>query len=288
MTSRALVLGGGGPVGVAWQTGLLAGFAQAGVDLGQADHLLGTSAGAIVGARLRLASRTADLAEPLLAAPPQPPAAPAPPTPGAARMLELLGGARDASRNPADLRRELGALALSSPTMTEEAFLAMIAGALHATGPLAWPERDFACAAIDVEDGGFQIWQADSGVDLLTAVASSCAVPGIFPPVSVEGRRYMDGGMRSATNADLAQGDDLVVILAVRVPGMPEELARLVDEEVEALKTAGSTAVLITPDEGSAAAMGVNLMDFGRSAQVARAGLAQAAAQAQVLGELWG
>jgi len=288
MTSRALVLGGGGPVGVAWQTGLLAGFAQAGVDLGQADHLLGTSAGAIVGARLRLASRTADLAEPLLAAPPQPPAAPAPPTPGAARMLELLGGARDASRNPADLRRELGALALSSPTMPEEAFLAMIAGVLHATGPLAWPERDFACAAIDVEDGGFQIWQAESGVDLLTAVASSCAVPGIFPPVSVEGRRYMDGGMRSATNADLAQGDDLVVILAVRIPGMPEELARLVDEEVEALKTAGSTAVLITPDEGSAAAMGLNLMDFGRSAEVARAGLAQAAAQAQVLGELWG
>jgi NTE family protein len=287
MTTRALVLGGGGPVGVAWQTGLVAGFARCGVDLGRADHLLGTSAGALVGARLRLADRAADLADPLLAAAP-PPSMAALADPDRMWLLELLSEARGAARHPAEVRRELGALALGAAVMGEEAYLDFMAGSFHAPGPFAWPQRDFACAAVDVEDGGFQVWQADSGVDLLAAVAASCAVPAIFPPVTLGGRRYMDGGMRSSTNADLAAGYDLVVILAVRLAAMPDALTGQLDEEVDALQASGATVVLITPDEEAAAVMGASLMDFGRSAEAVRAGLAQAAAQAEVLRELWG
>jgi NTE family protein len=287
--TRALVLGGGGPVGFAWESGLVAGFAQAGVDLGDVDYILGTSAGAITGARLASGLETAALADALVASE----ATAAPPlrlgSPEAfARMMMLVTGAEAAQRNPAEVRREIGALALSTKTIEEDAFLAMIGRELGALPGPAWPSRgEYACTAVDAEDGGFQLWQADSGVDLVQAVTSSCSVPGLFPPISLGGRRYMDGGMRSPTNADLAAGHDLVVVVAVTPAGM-SQAGRALTEEVESLKSAGSTVVTITPDEGSLAAFGANLMDLSRRAQAARAGLAQAASHAAVLAEVWG
>src|SRR6478609_2302313 len=89
MATRALVLGGGGPVGIAWESGLVAGLAQAGVDLGQADFTMGTSAGSFVGARLALGADPKTLADPIIADQ----------IPGEARQ----GGG--ASRPPADLSR---------------------------------------------------------------------------------------------------------------------------------------------------------------------------------------
>ena len=287
MTTRALVLGGGGPVGVAWESGLIAGFAEAGVDLGQADFVLGTSAGSIVGARLALGVAAADLARPFLAAEAAAPKASEAgrPAPDLSRMLELMAEAQSGTRNPAEVRRELGALALAAQTLGETAYLQMIARSIGEPPPARWPARAFACTAVDAQDGGFQLWEDVSDVDLLAAVASSCAVPGVFPPVSLKGRPYMDGGMRSFTNADLAGGFDLVVVVAVQGPAFA---SRQLDEEVESLQSGGATVVSILPDEGAASAFGPNLMDFGRSPAVARAGLAQAAVQAPVLRDVWG
>jgi len=287
MTTRALVLGGGGPVGLAWQAGLLAGFARAGLDLNQAEEVLGTSAGALAGARLRLAQDPARLADLELAT--QPGAGEGLPKAGPdfRRVRELMNEAQGGSRNPAEVRRELGALALAHRGWPPEAFLALVAQSLGAPSP-AWPARAFACAAIDVEDGGFQLWGGDAGQPLLPAVAASCALPAVFPPVEIGGRRYMDGGLRSMTNADLAGGHDVVVVVAVQVPGALEYAPGQLADEVEGLKAGGSTVVVITPDEDACAAMGDDLLDFGRSAAVAQAGLAQAAAQAEVLGQVWG
>jgi NTE family protein len=288
MITRALVLGGGGPVGVAWESGLVAGFARAGVDLSRADYVLGTSAGAIVGARLRRLADPAALADPLLAAPEAAPApAGPPPAPDVVRGLGLMGEAQAGRRNPAEARREVGRIALSADTPSPEAFRETIGRALALGDPGAWPDRPFACTAVDAEDGGFQLWDAGSGLDLLSAVASSCAVPGVFPPIPAHGRRYMDGGLRSTTNADLAAGHDVVVVVAVRLPGRPELGGPQLDEEVEALKAADATVVVVTPDEAAVAAMGPNLLDPGRNAPAARAGVAQAAAQAAVLKDIW-
>ena len=77
-----------------------------------------------------------------------------------------------------------------------------------------WPERPLVVTAVDTETGEFTTFDRDSGVPLVSAVAASCAVPGVYPPVTIDGRRYMDGGMRSAANADLAQGYDRLVVLA--------------------------------------------------------------------------
>jgi NTE family protein len=288
MTTRALVLGGGGPVGVAWESGLIAGFARAGVDLGQADYVLGTSAGAIVGARLQRTDDAAALADHVLARAPQPAAVVQPPSPELLEVLTLLGEAQTGRRNPAEVRRDMGVLALKAQVGPEAAFVEAIEQALGLADPRAWPARPFACAAVDLQDGGFQLWDEASGAELLSAVASSCAMPGFFPPVEVLGRRYFDGGMRSLTNADLAAGHDVVVLLAVQLPGQAEFVAAQLNEEVEDLQEGGATVVVVTPDAAAAQAMGPNPLDFSRMTAAARAGLAQAAEQAEVLKQFWG
>lgn len=287
--ARALVLGGGGPLGVAWESGLIAGFAQGGVDLSRADYILGTSAGAIVGARLASGVAAASLADALLdpAAVVHPPAGGSPEA--MMRMGQLMREGLGGTRNPAEVRRELGALALAADGASEAAFQEIMARELAPAPHQGWPARGFACTAVDVEDGGFQLWQADSGVDLLPAVASSACVPGLVTPITLQGRRYMDGGMRSPTNADLAVGYDLVVVIAVQTPAAAEgAFAKLINEEVESLQSGGATVVTVTLDESSAAVFGMNPMDAAKKPEVARAAIAQGLSQAAVLREFWG
>lgn len=288
--TRALVLSGGGPVGIAWESGLIAGFAQGGVDLGQADYILGTSAGSVVGARLAWGCEAARLADALLApAGARPPQNDPPPSmENMGRMFALMTEAQSGTRHPAEVRRELGALALSSATVGEAEFIERIGRALGEAPKQGWPARDYACAAVDVEDGGFQLWNAASGVDLLPAVTSSCAVPGLAPPILLQGRRYMDGGARSASNADLAAGYDIVVVVSVQPPGAPAWMAQRLEEEVESLKAGDSTVVVITPDDAAGATFGGNLMDVSRDTDVARAGVAQGLSQAPILKQIWG
>jgi NTE family protein len=120
-------------------------------------------------------------------------------------------------------------------------------------------------------------------------VASSCSVPGVYPPVTLKGRRYIDGGMRSGTNADLAGGHELVVLVALRLgDGGPNDRMRArLDEEVAALTDGGAEVLLLTPDEASQAALGPNLMDFRRRPDAVRAGLVQGAALAGEVAARW-
>jgi len=294
--TRALVLGGGGPVGIAWESGLLAGLAQGGVDLGQADFTLGTSAGSFVGARLALGAEAASLAEPILAEPAggdaRRPASDGQAPPDLSKLIQMIGEAQGGLRNPAEVRAEIGAFALAAQTMDEAAFIASFGRSFATLPEDAWPERGFACTAVDAETGAFQLWTKDSGVGVVRAVASSCSVPGVYPPVTLKGRRYIDGGMRSATNADMAIGHELVVVVALRVgaSGNPvaERIAARFDEEIEALKDGGATVLAITPDEASVAAFGANLMDVRRRPDAVRAGLAQGLAYAADVKPYWG
>ena len=297
MGSRALVLGGGGPVGIAWESGLLAGLAKAGVDLGKADFIMGTSAGAFVGARLALGAEAAGLADPILADAAKP-AAPSggggarggPPA-DLSKLMTLMGEAQSGTRDPQAVRAEIGAFALAAGTMDEAAFIATFGRSFATLPDDAWPERGYACTAVDAETGAFRMWTRDSGVGITRAVASSCSVPGIYPPVTLDGRRYIDGGMRSSTNADMATGHDTVVVIAVRLGGGDERSARLsatLDAEVKVLTDAGAKVTLIAPDAASQAAMGVSLMDFRRRGDAAKAGLAQGEALAAELATAWG
>lgn len=296
MTMRALVLGGGGPVGIAWESGLIAGLAQGGVDLGKADFILGTSAGSFVGARLALGAESATLADPILAEPPPAPrpegqAKPAAPSADLTVLVKMMADAQGGVRDPQEVRAEIGAFALAAQTPAEATFIKSFGHSFAGLPDDAWPERGFACSAVDALTGEFRLWTKASGVGVTRAVASSCSVPGVYPPVTIDGRRYIDGGMRSTLNADQAVGHDLVVVVQVRggatAGAAAEATAARVQAELDILRQDGAKVVLIGPDEGSQAAMGVNLMDFRKRAAAARAGLAQGLAQAAGLKAAW-
>jgi NTE family protein len=299
MTTRALVLGGGGPLGIAWETGLLAGLAAGGIDLSRAEFILGTSAGAFVGAQLAMGRSPRKLVEALLtrgkpggakseSSPDRTPAA----VPDLAVLIAKMQEAVSGSRPAQEVRAEIAAWALNAQTITEDVFIASFGRWLKELPADAWPERRYACTAVDAADGSFVLWNQEAGVGLARAVASSCSVPGVFPPITIGGRRYIDGGMRSATNADLAKGYDVAVVVAITAiapdPAMAERFALILEAELRTLRESGSRVELITPDPASVKAFGLNLMDARRSPGAAQAGLDQGRADSHRLRSVWG
>ena len=288
--SRALVLGGGGPVGIAWESGLLAGLAENGVDVSSVDFVVGTSAGSLVGAQLAQGRSPAQIAAPDLAGSvPAPAASGAPPdlTTLITKMLEAASGTRPAE----EVRAEIGAWALKTPSISEEDFIERFAPVLGGDFDGPFPTKSYACTAVDAADGSFVVWNKDAGIGLARAVASSCAVPGIYPPISFRGHRYIDGGMRSATNADLAKGYDVVLVVAVTLRSVPSFIAdvfrRRFETELQTLRDGGSRVEVIVPDEQSCAAFGMNLMDASRRRPSAEAGLRQGKSEAARLAGMW-
>ena len=299
MATRALVLGGGGPVGIAWEAGLAAGLAEAGIDLAAADFIVGTSAGSVVGAQLAMGRSAESLAAAQMREAPLPAAAEGAgvgPPPDLTGLMAMMIKAATFEGPPEEMRAELGAYALAAKTVPEEAFIAGF-GRMDGLGADAWPGHRYTCTAVDALDGRFVTWNAESGVPLGRAVASSCSVPGIFPPITINGRRYIDGGMRTATNADLAAGYERVVVVSVTgnatVPAgspqaaMLERTRKRFDEEIAAIRDKGGEAVVIRPDDGALEAFGVNLMDASRRPAVTREGIRQGKAEAVRLAEMW-
>ena len=195
----ALVLGGGGITGIAWELGILAGLAEAGVDLTDADIVVGTSAGSVVGAQVANGVPLADL----YAAQLEPPDAELGGRLSRHRRAQAraaLPAARQRARQ-AGPGRPRGAARPHAPGSVDRE------GVIRSRLPVhGWPERDLRMTAVDAESGEFTVFTADSGVDLVAAVAASCAVPTVWPPVEIGGRSYMDGGMRSTANVDVARG----------------------------------------------------------------------------------
>jgi len=279
MTRRALVLGGGGVAGIAWETGLLTGLTEAGTDLPGADLIIGTSAGSTVAAQITSGLPIEDLFQRQVDPALQVPELPAVLDPEA--IMALWVEAYQAVADPVDGRRKIGAMALAAPTVSEAERRAVIAARLPSH---SWPEADVQVVAVDAETGEERVFDAESGVDLVDAVAASCAVPGTWPPVTIGDHRYVDGGIRSAENADLAAGYDRVLILQVmEIPGN-EDLAN----QVDALRAAGSAVTVVRPDETAAAAIGTNVLDPAVREPSARAGYRQGLAAAPELSKFWG
>jgi NTE family protein len=284
--SRALVLSGGGPVGIGWESGIAAGLATQGVNLAGADFIVGTSAGSVVGAEIAQARDMAEVAERMRGRA----GTPSGPVGASGEKMEALMAAfMDffASTEPDEVKRaKIGAFALAADTISEDEFLPLF-GQLDGAD---WPPR-YACTAVDAQNGAFVVWDETTGVPLVRAVASSCAVPGIFPPITIEGRRYVDGGMRSPTNADLAKGHDRVLVLSLMNPtDVPGPLSALVagfEQEVATLRDAGGDVEVVLPDADAAGAMGINLMDPGMVAPAIEAGSRQGTLLADRLAGFW-
>lgn len=286
--TKALVLGGGGPVGIAWETGLVAGLADAGVAIQHADYILGTSAGSVVGSQLAVGRTPAEMLKSELAYAEKAKEAQASAVargdkaPDLSFLMDVMSRRTPGQAMPRELLLELGQKALAAQTVSEEVFISGFP-----IPEVPWPER-FACTTIDAETGEFLLWTKDTAAPLRLAVPSSCSVPTIFPPITIDGRRYIDGGMRSGTNADMAKDHRKVVIVAVVPPTMAAMMQPGLDREMAVIRNHGGEPLLVTPNAGSGAAFGPNLMDSGNREAIARAGYAQGQAEAERVGAFWG
>ncbi|WP_308252210.1 patatin-like phospholipase family protein [Pseudonocardia sp. KRD291] len=273
------MLGGGGLAGIAWLYGLLTGLAETGVDLRRADLVVGTSAGSSVGANVACGRDLEELYATQLATGTGEVAASA----GGALAWRMARAALLGPRGAQQVRARIGRMALRADTVPEQERLDIMASRL---GGADWPAApDLQVTAVDAHTGAFRTFGRDSGVTLTEAVAASCAVPGVWPPVTALGTRWIDGGVRSMANADLAAGYDRVVVLAPLTSGFGA-MARPVTQ-VEAL-AASSAAVLVTPDAAARKAFGRNVLDPAGRPPSARAGRTQAAAVADGVRAVWG
>jgi NTE family protein len=288
----ALVLGGGGAAGQAWQVGLIAGLAEAGRDLTEAaDLVVGTSSGSTTAAWVRSGIPPAELLASVLSEPNRPVGqhGERPPSLPVDTVFERMRAIGAAATSAADLQRAMGAFGLESDSILGPAAAGQRRAMVAARLPRhEWPDRPMIVVALDAHTGELAAFDRDSGVDLVDAVTAATALPGGTPTVSINGARYINGGVRSGENADLASGYANVVVLSPfggRTGPLPEgqfeglrrepEWGTDLPSQVEALRKQGSRVEVITPDPDSRAAMGTNQMDPAARIPAARAGFAQ-------------
>ena len=281
MTTRTgLVLGGGGVTGIAWEVGLLAGLRDGGADVSGADLVIGTSAGSAVGAVLATGEDLDDLyAE--QTTPPEDETGAVFGTREAVTLLGLMmlpGSGRTK-------RRRIGHVARKAHPGPADEQVAVFAERLRRPdGSLpGWPDRELKITAVQAETGSFTVFDREGEADLVHAVAASCAVPLVWPAVEIGEHHYVDGGMRSAANADLASGCDVVLAVVPlwrsfgRYHSLPEQLRR----------TGARRTAWISPDQDSLQAIGKNVLDPAMRVGAAKAGRAQGRRMAREVGDGW-
>jgi NTE family protein len=278
---RALVLAGGGVAGIAWELGVLQGIGEIDPALQSsivaADVVVGTSAGSTVAAQITSGAAIAELYAAQLS------------DHSDEMEVELdfeelivrFATAVDGATGPEDMRRRIGSLALETPTVSESVRQAVVATRLPQA---AWPDRTLLLSAVEAGTGALTVFTRESGVSLLNAVTASCAVPGVWPPVTIDGRRYIDGGVRSGTNADLAAGCDRVLVITPSQAETPPPWGNLKDEIAQLQPGA---AQVIYADEATRLAFGTNPLSPATRRPAALAGRAIGRGEAASVGSFW-
>ncbi|NNG37692.1 patatin-like phospholipase family protein [Flexivirga sp. ID2601S] len=275
--SRALVLGGGGVTGIAWEVGVLAGLSARGIDWGKATSVIGTSAGSFVGAavasgydmeRLFAAQLVPDEHEVAVAA-------------SEATMNAWWAALAEGGDDPRKVGAAMGRISKADPEPVPPAVRRQVVASRLVTSE--WP-AGLQVTAIDADTGELQLFDEHAGVSLAEAVSASGAVPGVWPLEHFLGRSWVDGGMVSTANARLAAGHDRIVVLAPMPAGYGQIPGAAADAEALAEQ---AEVCLIAPDERSVEAIGPNPYDPARRKAAAEAGRAQGEALADTVERLW-
>ncbi len=193
----------------------------------------------------------------------------------------LVAESTRGSEDDIEVRRAIGKFALSATTIGEEQRRSVIATRLPKR---EWPAQSLWITAVDAESGELEVFTSESGVDLVDAVSASCAVPGVWPPVTIAGHKFIDGGVRSTTNADLATGYDRVLVITPSAPDVPYRWGSL-REELQSFGP-GMTRVLYA-NSSSQEAFGPNPLSPSSRRQSAIAGRAIGRANAKGLVAFW-
>jgi NTE family protein len=275
MTSHTLVLGGGGVTGIAWMTGLIAGLAEAGVELVPAASVIGTSAGATVAAQVTSGASLEQLYERQLAGVPYEITKSASALPRKVVMASLFSKTQEIAA------AKLGKAALESKVGPTQERRSIIQARLPQH---TWPDSDLRIVVVDAETGVARVVTRADQIPLIDAVAASCAVPLVWPAVKMQGRFYVDGGVRSPVNLDLAPGDGPVIALAPTTASVRKW--GNIDAQRRSL---GQRPVeIVTPSAEVKSAQGRNALDASTVPATARAGREQAREVFARLGKLVG
>jgi NTE family protein len=259
----AVVLGPGGPVGTAWMAGLAGGLRNEGVDLGTAGLIVGTSAGAIVGAILASGGDFGRLA-----------ALPALADPGGRvrndpdKLAEVFATLGDPGLERAEALRRAGRLAVNASTGTQEEAITRMRFLI---GAVEWPDRPLLIPSVDAETGEAVIWDRQGAASLPEAVAASTAFPATAPPITIDGRRYLDGALRAGINADLAGGARVVIVAEPMAHGYGTSSTAAAAQEV----------VRLVPDADAIKAFGPDITDLTAWVPAYQAGVRQAPSAAE-------
>jgi NTE family protein len=286
-TRRALVLAGGGIAGIAWETGVLRGIADeapaAARALLDSDVLVGTSAGSAVAAQIGSGCPLEDLYDRQVAESSSEIDSGVDIDDITAVFLTALAEPYDEAldRTRQQLRR-IGAVALATTTVPEPVRRRVIAQRLPSHD---WPDRALRITAIDVATGELVVFERDSDVELVDAVAASCAVPGAWPPVTIAGRRYMDGGVASSVNLAVAGDCAAAVVLVPSGADAPAAFGAGPAAEIAAF---AGTAFAMFADAGSLAAFGPNPLDPRCRIDSAMAGREQGRREARAVARFLG
>lgn len=279
---KTLVLGGGGLAGLGWFAGLLFGLKELGVDLRDADRMIGTSAGSATAAQLR----SAQPIEKLYARQTDPALIANEPPPSRDQLAELMSTYPRLMAITDNVARmqAIGSMARAAKTVAPGTRLVMIERRLSEHD---WPDAALTITAVDLKTSALVTFDSRSGISLVEAVAASCAVPGIWPVVDVGGRAYMDGGVYSVDNAQLATGSERVVILSPLGGVTPAPPGFRLADQVAVLEAAGSEVLVIESDADVRAAMGSNPFDPAIRAPTALAARKQGTMLANKVGDFW-
>lgn len=287
MTKRALVLAGGGIAGIAWETGVLRGIADESPAVArlliESDVLVGTSAGSAVAAQLSSGHTLDELFDRQVAES----SAEIDSGVDVETITELfLTALGEPYEDMLDRTRQqmqrIGAVALATETVPAPVRRDVIARRLPSHD---WPASELRLTAIDVETGELTVFDRDSGVDLVDAVAASCAVPGAWPPVRIAGRDYMDGGVASSVNLVVAADCATVVVLVPSGVDAPSPFGAGPAAEVSAFPGA---AFAVFADADSLAAFGPNALDPNCRIPSALAGRGQGRREAAAIARFLG
>ena len=280
--TRALVLAGAGAAGNAWQLGLIAGLHEAGLDLTASDLIVGTSAGSTVAAQITSGVAPAELYASILAE--------VPPPQGGARRPPISGpdylAWSDAiiavSENAGDMRRRFGAAALErdDPDGAASARWRSIVAARLANHE--WPTQRVLITAVNARTGEPVVFDRESGVDLVDAVAASTSP---MTPYAIGDDRYINGAYRRSSNADLAAGYTHVIVLEPfgGRSRQPVEWGMNLETQVDELRAAGSRVDVVFPDERSGDVFNANALDPSTRLPAATGGYEQGLELAQRL-----
>jgi NTE family protein len=278
LAARAVILGGGGITGIAWEIGVICGLRDRDVDLSTADALIGTSAGAFAATEIasgvdletryreQFEEATHEIAATMSA------------ETQAAYGEAIKAGYPDRQK----IAKLFGQLAMRSQTVSTEARASVVCARLPIT---EWPSAPLGFTAIDAETGELHVLNKASGLTLVEAASASGAVPGLWPAVHAGGRWWIDGGMVSVANVELGAAYKRVVVIAPVVAGLPG--LPTVDDHVATLKQDGVRVALISPNDQTREAIGANPFDPTRRGAAAEAGRAQGRDGADDVRAVW-